>query len=120
MPKKTDIVRLRHMYDAAEKAIQFTAGKSRSELDQDEKLALALVRLIEIIGEAAAKVSTEVQNRTQSIPWKEIVGTRNRLLHGYEEVDLDIIWRIVAGDLPGLVNELRRLIEKDTGNEPGR
>ncbi len=84
MPKKSDVVRLRHMFDATEKAIGFTRGKGRSDLDTDEKLALALVRLIEIIGEAAAKISIEVQARSPAIPWTNIVGTRNRLVHGVE------------------------------------
>ena len=74
MPKKSDIIRLRHMLDASHKAVEFVRGKGRSDLYQDEKLALALVRLIEIIGEAAAKVSTQVQIKYAEIPWKEIIG----------------------------------------------
>lgn len=117
MPTKSDVVRLRHMLDAAEKAINFTKGIRRAELDQDEKLALALVRLIEIIGEAAAKVSTELQTRSRTVSWKEIVGTRNRLIHGYEEVDFDIVWKIIEGDLPGLISELRILLKGEEGSE---
>ena len=96
MTKKSDTIRLRHMLDACHKAMEFLKGKDRSSLDQGEKLALALVRLIEIIGEAAAKVSIEVQFTNAEIPWKDIVGTRNRLIHGYEDVDLDIVWQIVT------------------------
>ena len=110
MPKKSDIVRLRHMLDAAEKAVRFAEGKTRPDLDRDEKLALAVVRLIEIIGEAAVKVSGDVQAKHSSIPWKEVVGTRNRLIHGYEEVDLDIVWQIVSVDLPRLVPSLHEAI----------
>ena len=117
MPKKSDIVRLRHMLDAAEKAVRFAEGKTRSDLDRDEKLALAVVRLIEIIGEAAVKVSGDVQAKHSSIPWKEVVGTRNRLIHGYEEVDLDIVWQIVEGDLPGLARRLRMALKKETGTD---
>lgn len=117
MPRKSDIIRLRHMLDAAEKAIQFVEGKARPDLDRDEKLGLALVRLIEIIGEAAVKVSSDVQARHSSIPWKDVVGTRNRLIHGYEDVDLDIVWRIVETDLPGLVRELRVALKTETGTD---
>jgi len=117
MPKKSDIIRLRHMLDAAEKAINFVKGKGRPDLDRDEKLALALVRLIEIVGEAAVKVSGDVQARHSAIPWKEVVGTRNRLIHGYEDVDLDIVWRIVETDLPGLAQELRLALKKETGTD---
>jgi uncharacterized protein with HEPN domain len=105
------------MLDAAEKAIQFVEGKARPDLDRDEKLGLALVRLIEIIGEAAVKVSSDVQARHSSIPWKDVVGTRNRLIHGYEDVDLDIVWRIVETDLPGLVRELRVALKTETGTD---
>jgi len=117
MPTKSDIIRLRHMLEAADKAKAFTDGKARQDLDRDEKLALALVRLIEIIGEAAAKVSVYVQGRHTSIPWKEIVGTRNRLIHGYEDVDYDIVWSIVVEDLSDLSRELRTALLKETGTD---
>ena len=77
------------MYDAVQKAIQFTIGKERNDLTVNEQLAL--VRLIEILAEAASKVTSETQRRHPMIPWKQIIGTRNRLIHGYEEVDLDIL-----------------------------
>jgi uncharacterized protein with HEPN domain len=115
MPTKSDVVRLRHMLDAAEKAIRFTRGKKRQDLDSDEQLSLAVVRLIEIAGEAAAKISADVQSRNPSIPWKDVIGTRNRLIHGYEEVDLDIVWQIVSADLPRLVPDLRETIKKEGG-----
>jgi uncharacterized protein with HEPN domain len=69
MPKKSDIIRLRHMFDASIKAVAFVRERDRSSLDEDEKLALALVRLIEIIGEAAAKASPEVQTKNAQIPY---------------------------------------------------
>ena len=117
MPKKSDIIRLRHMLDASEKAVEFVRGKDRSSLDQDEKLALALVRLIEIIGEAGAKVSAEAQLVHVEIPWKEIIGTRNRLIHGYEDVDLDVVWQIATKDLPVLTGNLRTALVRETGTD---
>ena len=117
MPKKSDIIRLRHMFDASIKAVEFVRGKDRASLDQDEKLALALVRLIEIIGEAAAKVSPEVQIKNAQIPWKEIVGTRNRLIHGYEDVDLDVVWQIATVDLLSLTDQLRSVLVNQTGTD---
>jgi uncharacterized protein with HEPN domain len=92
MPQKSDLIRLKHMRDAAQKARQFTVGKSRADLTTDEQLSLACVRLIEIIGEAAAKVSAGTKARLSEISWNGIIGTRNRLIYGYEEVDLDIVW----------------------------
>jgi uncharacterized protein with HEPN domain len=117
MPKKSDIIRLRHMLDASLKAAEFARGHDRPDLDRDEKLALALVRLIEIIGEAAAKVSPDVQVTNAQIPWKDIVGTRNRLIHGYEDVDLDVVWQIVSVDLPVLSNQLASALTRETGTD---
>lgn len=115
MPAKSDLIRVRHMLGAAEKALRFTHGKNRVDLDTDEQLSLALVRILEIIGEAAAKVTLDCQTRNAEVPWKDIIGTRNRLIHGYEEVDLDIVWQIVKGDLPGLVVALKMAITDESG-----
>lgn len=76
---KTDRIRLQHMLDAAQKTLQFTQNRSREDLDQDEMLALAVVRLIEILGEAAKNISQQTCDLTPSIPWRQISGTRDRL-----------------------------------------
>jgi uncharacterized protein with HEPN domain len=96
------------MREAAEKAIAYTVGRDRSILDSDEMRTLAVVRLIEIIGEAARAVSEPTRTQFPEIAWRQIVGTRDRLIHGYEEVDLDILWTIATDDLPVLVSELNR------------
>jgi uncharacterized protein with HEPN domain len=96
------------MRDAAEKAIAYTVGRDRSILDSDEMRTLAVVRLVEIIGEAARAVSEPTRTQLSEISWRQIVGTRDRLIHGYEEVDPDILWTIVTDDLPVLVSELTR------------
>src|SRR5207253_9729860 len=103
-------VRLRHILDAARKAVDFAAGKSRPDLNADEKLSLALVRLLEIVGEAATQVSAQTREAHPEIPWREISGTRNRLSHGYFDVDLDIVWAIVTSDLPPLIQALEKVI----------
>ncbi len=94
------------MLDAAHKAVTFTQGRVRADLDDDELLALALVRLLEIVGEASKSVSQSARKKCPEIPWKQIAGTRNRLIHGYHDVDLDIIWQIVTDDLPPLIEAL--------------
>jgi uncharacterized protein with HEPN domain len=73
-------------------------------------LNLALVRLLEIVGEAAARVPDDVRTRHSVIPWPQIVGLRNRLIHGYDTVDFDILWQIVIVDLPPLIGELDRIL----------
>ena len=110
MPKADDIVRLRHMLDAALKAVELTESCKRVDLDRDEKLALALVRLLEVLGEAAKSVSGQCRREYPEIPWRQIAGTRDRLIHGYFDVDFDIIWKIVSIDLPSLVMQLEEIL----------
>jgi uncharacterized protein with HEPN domain len=105
-----DEVRLRHMLDAARKAIAFTQGHTRADLDSDELLALAVVRLVEILGEAAKNVSQDMKDQTPEIAWRQMAGTRDRLTHAYFDVNLDIIWDIVNNDLPPLVEKLETLL----------
>jgi len=107
---RDDLIYIRHALDAAEKIHAFTKGKTRGVLDADEKLALALVRLLEIIGEAAKCVSPEFGSRNQDIPWKKMIGMRNRLIHGYFDINYDIIWDTVINDIPGLVNLLKKVL----------
>ena len=106
MPPDRDGVRLLHMLEHSREAIQFVSGRTRQDLDTDRVLSLALVRLLEIVGEAAAGISADARSKRPGIPWAEIVGLRNRLIHGYDSVDLDVIWSIVEQDLPALVREL--------------
>jgi uncharacterized protein with HEPN domain len=80
---KNDAIRLRHMLDAAREASGFVAGRGRADLDRDRMLALALLKELEILGEAAGKVSEETRVACGGIPWANIVGMRNRLILGY-------------------------------------
>jgi len=110
MSKAEDIVRIRHMLDAACKAVEFTTNCDRDDLDKDEKLSLSIVRLLEVLGEAAKNVSVQSQIEYKQIPWRQIAGTRNRLIHGYYDIDLDIVWKIVSTDLPNLIRELKKIL----------
>ena len=100
---ENDRIRLRHMLDAALEAEGFLRGRVRADLDNNRMLALALVRLIEIIGEAATRVSDETRKQIPDVPWVLVVGMRNRLIHGYFDVDLDRVWDTVGDDLPPLM-----------------
>ena len=112
MSPPKDLIRLQHMMDYAREALQLVLGKSRNDLDSDRLLGLALIRLMEMIGEAANRVSPEYKSCYASIPWSQIIGLRNRLIHGYDDVDMDILWEILNQDLPGLVSELERIISR--------
>jgi len=98
------------MLDAARKALEFTRNCDRADLDRDEKLALSVVRLLEILGEAAKTVSEQCRERHPEIPWRQIGAARNRLIHGYFDVDLDVVWNIVSADLPVLLARLERIL----------
>ena len=97
--------------DAAREALAFASGKTRSDLDENRALTLAIVKCIEIIGEAAAWISTETKAAIPALPWRDIVGMRNRLVHGYFDVNLDIVWSTVDEELPGLIDELEAALQ---------
>lgn len=100
------------MLAAVEEALRFARGKSLRSLASDRMLALALIKDIEIAGEAAARTSQAFRDRHPEIPWKAIVATRNRLIHGYYDVDLEVIWRTVQSDLPPLAAALKSAIAR--------
>jgi len=108
-----DRVRLLHMIEAAENAVQFVSNRQRSELDTDRMLQFALVRAIEIVGEAASKVSDDTRSAHAGIPWKAIVGMRNRLVHAYFEINADILWVAATVEIPALLAQLQALAAKE-------
>jgi len=111
--QKDDRVRLHHMLDAAREAVSFIRDKPRESLHDDRKLVLALVKAIEIIGEAAVNVTKECREDLPGIPWTNITGMRNRLIHAYFDINLDILWQTVTEDLKPLINELEKTLSKE-------
>ena len=103
---ESDIIRLRHMMDAAREALSFVVGRNSEDLGRDRMLVLALVKEIEIIGEAASRISDESRKALPRIPWPKIIAMRNRLIHAYADVDLSIVWDTLTGALPELLREL--------------
>lgn len=110
MPPEADVIRLRHMMDASEQALRFIEGRSREDLDTYPMLSFALVRALEIIGEAASKISAETRATYPQLPWPSIIGMRNRIIHAYFDVDLVRVWDTVTDDLPPLIVELRLIL----------
>ncbi len=84
------------MFDIAKEIIDFSKGKNRDDLELDRKLTLSLVHLLEIFGEAANGISLEFKSDNSQITWKSIIGMLNRLIHGYHDIDLDVIWSTVT------------------------
>lgn len=101
-----DLIRLRHMVEATETIKGFVAGRRRQDLDTDVMLAFAIVRAIEIFGEAAARLSPETRASASDVPWSAIVAMRNRLIHAYSNIDLDIVWKAATEEIPAVVPAL--------------
>jgi uncharacterized protein with HEPN domain len=98
------------MLEYAREAIGLMRDKKRADLDTDRTLGLATLRCLEIVGEAASHVPESLRQQHPQIPWPQIIGTRNRLVHGYDLVDYDIIWSTVTEDLPPLIAELEKIL----------
>jgi uncharacterized protein with HEPN domain len=113
MSQREGSIRLKHMLDHSREAVDSIAGKSRADLDTDRQLNLALVRLLEIVGEAASRTTEDERRLCPTLPWGQIVGLRNRLIHGYDAVDFDVLWQVVRDDLPRLIAELEPVLGED-------
>ena len=105
-----DRVRLRHLADALDSAIRFVRGRKRGDLDIDEMLLFALVRAIEIAGEAASKVTEETRAELPELPWAAMIGMRHRLVHAYFDINRDILWTTITEAAPPLAERLRQIL----------
>ncbi|MGZ6237020.1 MAG: HepT-like ribonuclease domain-containing protein [Syntrophales bacterium] len=111
MTRHDVLVRVRHMLDNAREALNMTVGLCHEDLDKNRQLNLALVRLLEILGEAAARVDDDFRQQHVDIPWRDIADLRNRLIHGYDTVNFDILWAILREDLPPLIARLEDILK---------
>ncbi len=98
------------MLDAAKSAQSFIVNRCEDDLHRDLQLLWALVRAIEIIGEAAMKVSTETRNTLPNIPWTQVVAMRNKLIHGYYDVNPRLVWKTMIEDIPPLIEVLVQVL----------
>ena len=108
-----DDVRLRHMLDAAQQAVEFAQDRARANLDSDRMLAFSLVKASEIVGEAASQVSEIRRAQLSDIPWADIIRMRHRLVHAYFDTNLDILWQTVQHDLPPLIMALEEALGRE-------
>ncbi len=114
--KSDDMNRVRHMLDAALEAQEFIEGVTRESLYKDRKTVQAVIRSLEIIGEAATRISNECKKSHHQIPWKDIIGMRNWLIHAYFDIDYDHIWNTIYQDLPDLIPKLKKLLNESKKN----
>ena len=108
--RRDDLIRMRHMLDAAKEAVSFIRTRTRADLDKDRMLTLSIVKSVEIIGEAASKLTIESREAQPEIPWADIIAMRNRLIHVYFDIDLDQVWDTVTYELPPLIAALEKAL----------
>ncbi|MHB8578283.1 MAG: HepT-like ribonuclease domain-containing protein [Ignavibacteriaceae bacterium] len=111
--KADDRIRIQHMADAGEEALAFAERVAKEDFAQNRMLILSVIKDIEIIGEAASRISEEAKLKFLNIPWKDIIGMRNRLIHGYFEVDIELIWNTIRNDLPPLMKSLKEILDNN-------
>jgi uncharacterized protein with HEPN domain len=112
VPPRNWIVRIQDILDAIKKIEKYTSGMTQEQFSADEKTIDAVIRNFTIIGEAANGVPEEVQNANPIVPWADIIGLRNIVVHGYHKVSVPVIWTSLKEDLPGLVPVLSTLLPK--------
>jgi len=112
MSKRSDIDLLEDILICMEKIQTYVDGVTYDQFKNDSKTQDAIVRNIEVIGEAVKKLSDAFKTRYPSLPWKEIAGTRDRLIHGYFGVNIDIIWEIATIDIPKLKSDVEKIKNK--------
>ncbi|MBL7218733.1 MAG: DUF86 domain-containing protein [Phycisphaerae bacterium] len=110
MSRHDDQTSLNAMLSHAREAVELLGHANREELGQNRVVQLALTRLVEIVGEAANRVSQAMQQKTPEIPWPQIIGMRNRLVHGYDVIDFNLLWDTIVDDLPPLITSLEKIV----------
>lgn len=105
--------RLTDMLWAGKKVKQFTTDMTRAEFDDDERTQYAVIALLEIVGEAAHHIDRTVRERYPQVPWRSLIGMRNHLIHGYNAVDLDIVWTAITQEIPQLIALLSTIVPSD-------
>ena len=116
MPRRDDKTLLRDMIEAARSAVSAIEGSEQAALAADHVRALGLVKCLEIVGEAAGRLSAELRARQPAIPWAQIIGMRNRLVHAYFEIDYEQVWKALTEDLPPLIEQWERILADESGS----
>jgi uncharacterized protein with HEPN domain len=107
---------LRDILEHAEKVQRFVAGMTVDDFLQDEKTVFAVIRALEVVGEATKKIPTEVREKYPNVPWREMAGTRDKLIHDYFGVNLGVIWKTATEDIPDLIPTVRQVLQNETSS----
>jgi uncharacterized protein with HEPN domain len=109
---KDNLIFLKHILESIKDLEEFTKGVDKQALLNNKEKQSAVIRQIEIIGEAAKNISKDFKKKYISVPWKEIIGTRDKLIHHYFGVDFEILWKVVERDIPNLKNEISKILKQ--------
>jgi uncharacterized protein with HEPN domain len=111
-PGRSNLGYLEDIRTAAAKAMAFLGGMSLAEFSADDKTAFAVVRALEILGEAAKRIPPEVRDKYPMVPWRSMAGIRDKLIHDYVNVNLEVVWKTVTEDLPSLVPQIDQIVRE--------
>jgi len=112
---RNEIMYLQDIAESCEKIVRFTAGLTRSELLRDQKTYDAVVRNLEIVGEAAKHISDEIREQLPNIEWRKVAGLRDMLAHVYFGIDDDILWDVIQNKVPQLAKSTNAFLNKEQG-----
>ena len=115
-----DLKLLGHILEVSGWVLSIVEGRVQGDLDSDLQFFLALCRAIEVLGEAANRVSDATQRETPEIAWRQIIGMRNHLAHQYDDISYEILWRAAQEHVPDLIADIRRLLPDDFAPDPLR
>ncbi len=113
--ERSDTATLSDLVAACVKVMDYVQGACRPDLDQDDRLLSACCYQIAVIGEAVKRVSPTTRAKHPEVPWKDIAGMRDRLIHGYDSVDVDELWKTATEDVPALLEQVRTILSADFG-----
>ena len=111
--KKDPLIFIKHILESIDKIEAFSKNLSKKTLSKNELKQYAIIRAIEVIGESVKNLPDSLKNKYPNIPWKEIAGTRDKMIHHYFGVDLNIVWDIVSKEIPKLKEDIKDILKKE-------